>query len=531
MIQYNMIRYIIISIVLTAIIHFMSACEKKQINRLSVTILDKESGLPTPVRIRLTDMNGFSTPLPEEAIGIMYGRNDAAEGYAYQPDSAFYVDGAFSVELKPGKYRMILTKGFEYISQEHGIDLKDGENISQTILLERWISMPDSGWYSADDHIHIRRSPRENPLILKWVAAEDIHVGALLQMGDFWTTYYAQYAWGESGVYQLEDHLLTSGQEDPRTHEIGHTILLAQDSAVRLQQDYYTYDRVFDRIHELDGLTGYAHQGMSFHGYRGMTLDVLQGKVDFLELLQFCVENGPLHYDHYYHYLDLGYRLVATAGSDFPWCGKGSGWDAQIGNARFYTYVGGTLNFEAWKENFKAGHTFVSSGPMIDLKVNGRLPGDNLDLDQDSVIKITAQAYGQADIVPLQSLEIVSHGEVIGSSLASQPGQSTERINLEIELQVTKGQWIAARCQAGELQVAHTTPVYVTINEGGFINPETAPNYLKLSEQYLQELEAVISESDDRIDYHAWRYREQLEDRISETRSILEELKNELNSK
>jgi hypothetical protein len=524
----NIVRLISLSIFLPVALIYISACKENHETQLSVKIIDKESGLPTQVRVRLTDSEGNTAPLPDEAIGVMYGRNDAAEGYAYQPDSAFYIDGAFDLKLKPGKYMMILTKGFEYIAQQHIINISKSEKISRTIALERWINMPDRGWYSADDHIHIRRSPRENPLILKWVAAEDIHVGALLQMGDFWTTYYAQYAWGNSGVYQLEKHLLTSGQEDPRTHEIGHTILLAHDSPVRFRQDYYAYDRVFDRIHELGGLTGYAHQGMSFHGYRGMTLDVLQRKVDFLELLQFCVADGPLHLDHYYHFLDLGYRLTATAGSDFPWCGKSSGWDAQIGNARFYTYVGETFTFNSWKENLKAGHTFVSSGPMLDLVVNDVIPGSNLDVNPESVIKIRAEAYGHKDMVPLQVLEVVAHGEVIGRRIASEQGQSTERMNIEIELPVKKGQWIAGRCMAGDLQIAHTTPVYVSIDGGGFVNTETAPRYLDLSEKYLRELETEISERDDRMDFHAWRYKEELEKRISETRIILENIRGKL---
>jgi hypothetical protein len=80
---------------------------------------------------------------------------------------------------------------------------------------------------------------------------------------------------------------------------------------------------LFDKVRSLGGVTGFAHQGMSFHGYRGMTLNVLRGKVDFLELAQFCVAQGPLALDHYYHFLDLGYKLTALAGSDFPWCGRG----------------------------------------------------------------------------------------------------------------------------------------------------------------------------------------------------------------
>ena len=164
--------------------------------------------------------------------------------------------------------------------------------------------MPELGWYSSDDHVHLRRSPRENPLILRWMAAEDIHVGNLLQMGDFHTRYFTQYAFGAAGRYQEGGRLLSSGQEDPRTPEIGHTISLGAAEAVRVRpvDAYYAFDRTFDRVRTLGGVAGYAHQAMTFHGYRGMTLDVLRRKIDFVELLQFCAPGGPLITTHYYHY-------------------------------------------------------------------------------------------------------------------------------------------------------------------------------------------------------------------------------------
>ncbi len=493
---------------------------------LKMQIIDESTGITTPVRVRILDADGFAAPLPKEAIGVMFGRNDRAEGYAYQPDSAFYVDGSFEVSLEPGSYQLTLSKGFEYLEQQHKIELIGGQTLKKSITLERWIDMPARGWYSADDHIHIRRSPRENQYLYKWIAAEDIHVGALLQMGDFWTTYFVQYAFGEEGVYQVGHHMLTSGQEDPRTHEIGHTIFLAADDQIRDPKNYYHYDNVFDHVHDLGGYTGYAHQGMSFHGYRGMTLDVLQKRVDFLELLQFCVHGGPLLFDHYYHFLDLGYKLTATAGSDFPWCGYGDGWKAQIGNARFYTYIKEGLTFEGWKEGLGAGHTFVSSGPMLDLRVNGSLPGDLLDVPVGSELSITATAFGQKDQVPLKSLEIVLHGEVIAEVQAGEPGQSPARLEIEMEIPVEHGFWIAARCKAGELQVAHTTPVYITVDEDGFLNPLTAPQYLDLSEQYLQEIEQEITEPSDLADRHAWRYKEGLDKRIAKVREILGEIRN-----
>lgn len=503
--------------------------------KLSVEIVEAATGDPTPVRVYLRDSSGRAAPLPEEAIRVMYGRDDQAEGYGYQPDSAFYVDGSFTLDLGPGTYQLRLTKGFEYRSHIDSIQISSGGATGKTYRMQRWINMPERGWYSADDHIHIRRSPRENPHILRWIAAEDVHVGTLLRMGDFWTTYFEQYGWGAGGRYREDDHILAPGQEDPRTHEIGHTLSVGADGPVRYRSKYYLYDLLADRIHELNGLFGYAHQGMSFHGYRGMTLDVLRNKVDFLELIQFCVEEGPLAVDHYYHFLDLGYRLTATAGSDFPWCGKSRYlqedpyWDAQIGNARFYTYVGNSFSFENWKSGLEAGHTFVTSGPMLELTVNGHIPGDSIDLKKGETLEITARAIGNAEEVPLQSLKIIAHGNILQEVKAGQPGQSRQELNLNLTLTPEHGLWIAARARADTLQVAHTTPVYITVNGDGFHNPETSGRYLDLSESYLKEIENTLEQPDHPgLDDHIWRHKEELEKRIAETREVIQRLRGEL---
>ncbi len=498
--------------------------------RLSVTVLDATNDRVTPVRVRLTGADGSVGPVPAEAIAVMYGRNDASEGFASQPDGAFYVEGVFDVELEPGTWRLSISKGTEYLAQDHELRLGEGEDASRTYRLERWVDMPERGWYSADDHIHIRRSPRENPLILGWVAAEDIHVGALLQMGDFWTdSYFSQYAWGQNGVYQIEDRFLTSGQEEPRTHALGHTISLAADEFVRFPREYYHYDQVFDRVRERGGLAGYAHQGTSyyFRGYRGMTLDVLRKKVDFLEVLQFCggFTTEPMRTQSYYQFLDLGFKLTATAGSDFPWCGKGAGGPAQIGNARFYSKVEEPFDFERWRQSLKAGHTFVSSGPVVELTVNGKLPGDSLDVPKGSRLTISARANGHPEQVPLRELEIVGHGKVLHRLTAADPGQSSAEITLDLELPVDHGLWIAARCRAGDLQLAHTTPVYVIVDGGGFHNPETAGHYLDLSERSLRELEHELDRPVEDVSRQAWRYREGLEARIAETREVIADLR------
>jgi hypothetical protein len=489
--------------------------------RLAVEVLDSATGERTPVRVRFTDAKGASAPLPEAAIGIQYGPNDVAAGYQFLPDSSFYVDGAFASEVPPGEYRIRVSKGYEYLEQEISLSLSPGEEVARSIEMDRWIDMPARGWYSADDHIHLRRSPRENPLILKWVAAEDIHVGALLQMGDFWTTYFAQYAWGRDGVYQLEDYMITSGQEEPRTHEIGHTISLAADDFVRFRGEYYHYDRVFDQVHALGGVSGYAHKGVGFHGYRGLTLDVLREKVDFIEVLQFCGADEPLLTDQYYHFLELGFELAALAGSDFPFCGR----DNRIGDARFYTYLGNDFSFDGWRAALHAGRTFVSSGPMIELDIDGSLPGDRLEVPVGSTLQVRAAAFGHPDQVPLSRLEIVAHGQVIATATPDDPTGSAGRLDIDLELPAERGIWITARAHAGPGQAAHTTPVYVSVDGSGFHNPDTALELLDLNAQYLDEVEAEIAQPNQTTYQHAWRYREGLEERIAETRAVIARLR------
>ncbi|CAA9267257.1 MAG: hypothetical protein AVDCRST_MAG95-2586 [uncultured Adhaeribacter sp.] len=501
--------------------------------RLEVQVQDGLTNQLTPVRVRLTQNGRPVSALPPAAAAVMYGLWDHADGYGFQPDSSFYVAGSFALDLSPGTYQLSLAKGPEYLDQKHDLQIRAGQKTKQKYTLNRWINMPRKGWYSADDHIHIRRSPREDSLLLTWTQAEDIHVGVMLRMGDFWETYYPQYAWGEKGVYQKNDYLLSSGQEDPRTPELGHALGLGALDRVRYNKEYYYYDKVFDRLRELGGVGGYAHQAKTFHGYRGLVLDGLRGKVDVLELLQFCASEQPLITEHYYHLLDLGIPLTAVAGSDFPWCGQEHDLgpperSARIGNARFYTFVNGPLTYQSWKTGLAAGHTFVSSGPMLSFEVNNQLPGSHLEVKKNSTLKITAHAYGHATQVPLQALEIVGHGQVLARVTANIPGQSPEHLSVSLNIPVEKGIWLAARSYGQPSQAAHTTPVYVQVDGKGFYNPITAPHYLKLSKQYLRELKKDLKTRQTDPQYQAWQYRAGLKRRITETTFLIKNLKKKL---
>jgi hypothetical protein len=512
------LRLLLSALFLLALIQFAQVTRE---STLTVRIVDAATGGPTPVRVRLTGPGGVvpkvrgalavsesAIPIPRQAIAVMWGQNDRAQGYSLQPDGSFYVDGAFDVRVPAGRYTLALSKGNEYHLQTDTFDLSAGTPLTREYKMTRWVDMPSRGWFSSDDHIHLRRSPGDDRAIARWIAAEDIHVGNLLQMGDFWMVYFSQYAFGESGRFSEAGRILTPGQEDPRTPEIGHTISLGAADFVRSAPDYYGFDHLFDRVHELGGVTGFAHQAFSFHGYRGMALNTLRGKNDFLELAQYCVPEGPLALEHYYEFLDLGYRLTALAGSDFPWCGQGArNGVPQIGNARFYTYTGGPLTFERWMAAMKAGHTFATTGPIVLLTVNGHLPGDTLNVTPGTKLVASAQVLAESGS---PEVEIVGHGTVLAKGAGK----------VELEIPATHGIWIAARV-AG---VAHTTPVYVSVNGGGWRNPARYRELLARMEAYLKELEAELASPGTTVDSQAARHRTGLLRQIAEARVKLREM-------
>ena len=92
--------------------------------RLRVVVLDAATGKPTPVRVRLTRAGRSVSTVADGAIALSYGLWDHADGYAFQPDSSFYVAGTFSLSLPPGTYQLTIQKGNEYLKQAHPLTIR-----------------------------------------------------------------------------------------------------------------------------------------------------------------------------------------------------------------------------------------------------------------------------------------------------------------------------------------------------------------------------------------------------------------------
>jgi len=502
--------------------------------RLKLTVLSDDTGQPAPAMVRLMWHTDGQARQPANGVEFapQFDKQGKASGArnANLPGSLketfWCVPGPFDMALAPGEWQIGVRRGVEHEAVFRDVTIRPGETVEQTLRPKRWVDMRKRGWWSGDDHVHCRiLSDKDGRNLMAWIKAEDIHLGNVVKMGDIYRTYFEQRGFGPSYRVVDGEFVLTPGQECPRTHDqIGHTLAMNITSMVRDTQRYYLYDEVFDAVHAQGGLTGYAHvnSGM-FHVHRDMSINVPREKVDFVEVLQF----NQLGTDLYYEFLNLGCKLTASSGSDVPWGGT-------IGENRAYVCLGKErFSADAWFDAFRKGHTFTTSGPMLEFRVNDALPGDELRLKSDRKLRVRARAWGDPNRMAPMELEIVRHGEVIRTAKSANPQQP--EVELDFTVDGGFGCWLAARACAGDGTTAHTTPVYVLREGLRFWKFDALEALLEKRASSLAQIEQIVAEArrdnaEGKLERD--RYRKQLAlqgdlllERVAIARKLYEELR------
>lgn len=456
--------------------------------KLRLEVKDASSGRLIPVRAGIYDSTGRA-PLPSTRALLVERFADKVrllpvDPRAFWPTSnrqAFYVAGSYESELPAGRYELAITRGPEYRAYHGTFTVQKGQLTHVLVLLQRYADLPAQGWVSGDDHIHLARDATRDPSVWTQVAAEDVHVGNLLQMGNISGIYFEQPLWGRPGRFQQGDHAIISGQEDPRTGELGHTIHEDLQAPIHPSRDtYFLYHRVFEQSHRQGGLSGYAHlNGGWFNVRRGMALDVPYGLVDFVEVLQ----AGQLLTDIWYQFLDLGFKLTPSAGSDFPYTDL-------PGVVREYVKVApGSFDLDAWYAAFHAGHVYVTNGPFLEFQVNGHQMGDEVRVPSGTALHVTASARLNPDVDRLDRIELVIEGAVAKTVQAF----GEDHVSLDATVPADRSMWIAVRAfgsRQSDLNttVAHSAPIYVIANGQPFWDKERLPQLVQEQEDVLEGL-------------------------------------------
>jgi hypothetical protein len=475
---------------------------------IHIDVQDAQTGTIVPARLGLYDATGRA-PLPSDHALLVHRYADETRLvwvaqrllWPSAQRQAFYASGTYESQVPAGSYELVATRGPEYRTFKTTVTVTAGQTSRVTVSLQRYIDQPSRGWYSGDTHLHLMRDQTQDLAVWGEVAAEDVHVGNLLEMGNIVTTHFRQPAWGKAGRFLKDGHLIASGQEDPRTTERGHTIHHNLQQPIRLPpEDFFSYHKVFEASHRQGGVSGYAHMAQIFNGRRGLALDAPFELVDFIEVLQ----GGRLGVDNWYPYLNLGFKISPAAGSDYPYYGP-----SLPGVERYYVQLDRPFDADAWYASFKAGHVFVTNGPMVDFTINGQGMGREIRVSKGAKLQIAASARLNPDIDALGRLDVIAQGDVVETERAN----GADKIELRRELTADHSMWIAIRASGareipaqGPVQelgaIAHTAPIYVVVDGQPFWKAEAVPELVRTERQILQDL--LNAPADPMGDLEAW---------------------------
>jgi hypothetical protein len=447
-------------------------------NWVHVRVLDKTTGRPVPCRVQFRSPAG----VPYQPYGHHNQVNSNLGTFHFDVggdvrlgDLTYaYIDGTCQGWLPRGDVIAEVARGFEYTPLRTSVHIGPAQR-ELTLEISRWVDMARSGWFSGDSHVHFLSTQGAH----LEQQCEDLRVVNLLQSqwGSLFTNT-EDFTGRVSSTPDGEFHTYV-GQEN-RQHALGHLVLWGLKEPVMpwcsdgpseaeiggsLES---TMSDWADRAHAQGGTVIIAHFPLPM-GEAAVLATT--GRADAVESLNW----NPSQEETYYAYLNSGYRLPLVGGTDKMTS------DVPVGLYRTYARVVGEFSYDAWRAAVRAGRTFLSGGPMVQLTVDGHDIGDTIALNAAGTVQVEAWAES---IFPLTSLEVVVNGRVVAA--AESRNGARQRLTVSEPVRVDGHSWLAARCYGVAPHLdwwrrsifAHTSPVYVSVGGEWAPRDDAATRYL-----------------------------------------------------
>ncbi|MCK2212831.1 CehA/McbA family metallohydrolase [Actinomadura sp. ATCC 31491] len=407
-----------------------------------------------------------------------------------------------------------VTRGMEYASAEAALTPEAGRETLVELTPERLYDAAGRGWYGGDLHVHLNwmgEEPAAPELAAAAQHGEDLHVLNLVAGNVAGARVYDDEAlahWaGRDLPWSDGRHLATIGVEY-RNDLVGHATAFGLRAAPERRHsgflgtaDWPPNAVALERLRALGGVTGYGHP---FHtafaadappgaalglgrdcSAREIVADAALGLVDTLDVLNHTSVTATAAV--YRRLVGAGNRLAVSAGTDvvLSFCRRGTA-SAPPGWGRVYAHVGGPLTAAAYAEALLLGRTFATSGPWLELTVDGHGPGDTLELPAGRRVEIAVGSVGPE----VERLEIRTADGVLAEG---PPGQLVASMTVDRPTYVvavaTGGPHPRAMHPSGAY--AHTSPVYLDV-AGEHVAREADVRWCLT---WLDRLEEILRES------------------------------------
>ena len=465
-----------------------------------VEVRIEADGVAAPARVRFVAADGrYLPPLGHRDEINPAILEDTGAGLILGRDTYAYVPGTFRIDLPVGAVEVEVVKGFEQAPVRRTIGVEAGTR-DLVIPLERAIDLRADGWRTADPHVHFLAPSTA----LLQAAAEDVAFVHLLatQLGDEFKNV-TDLTWGSQADPDGR-HVITVGTEN-RQNVLGHLGLLgARHPVVPMASGGGPEGRIggavaellgdwADRCHAEGGLVVAAHFPLPF---AEIAADIVAGQIDAVEMQTFAPGLDSPSILEWYRFLNCGYRLPVLGGTD-----KMSA-EMPLGAIRTYARLDpeAAPTFESWSAAIRAGRTFATSGPVLELAVDGHEPGDVIALPAGGG-HLVARVRAQAAQPIIGTVELVVNGRVVARNDA--PG-GTRDLVLEESIEIESGAWVAARSRSDHeihsayrtSMAAHTSPVYVEVMDRSLFVPSDATAILAVIDGTARWLESMATIAD-----------------------------------
>ncbi len=455
-----------------------------------------ENGENAPARFSLEADGKPFVPESLNAAGIRFTSIHTSKK---QRETVLFSRGTgpvrFQIPAETGELRIHVTKGYEFLPLTRKISTPASDPVEITLTPQRWIDLAADDWSSSDPHLHYERtSPKRDADWAAMMAADGLHQGffMVLKGGNLPGIWAEQFAYGADGARAAGKQLLVPGEEFRGTAQ-GHNNLLGLGKVIqpisvgglgapKHLPNWPAMHDVLRETRETGGIGGPAHGG-TFGRASTVYLDALLGASEFVELANtHLYELGP-----WYDLLNCGVMLAPVAGTDLPNFPFREPWQPFFGEMRTYVKTSEPTKFEDWKRGVRAGKTFVTSGPIVRLRVGGRgLGHEAAQLPAGGgEILVEAEMLGPR---PLHKLEIVQNGRVIPVEIDKTrefEGLPVNRWTIRKKLRFEHSGWVAIRgegepkrtlwAKSGILKpaIAHTAAVPVLVGGEPIRDAET----------------------------------------------------------
>lgn len=441
---------------------------------VSIRVVEKGTQQPVAVRIHCHGAHGeYLPPRGNHRKVNPYWFEDNYGEFVNVHNQYAYIHGECIVDLPLGEVYVEISKGYEMKPVRTRFAVT-AETDVVTFELEKVLHWRERGWVTADTHVHFL-SPTT---ALLEGQAEGVHVVNLLasQWGEMFsnvTDFDGKSTLGAKEFGGDGEFLVRVGTEN-RMQVLGHISLLGysgqmihplctggpSESAIGDPQEV-TMAEWAQRCNDQGGLVVMPHAP---NPQLERAADIVLELVHAIELMTFNplnannIQVNPYGLADWYRYLNLGYQVPLSGGSD-----KMSA-SSLLGGIRTYTHLGDrAFTYENWMAATKAGNTFVTVGPLVEIAVEGVAPGGKVTLPASGgTVNVSWKVESVS--LPIDAVEVVVGGLAVDQTTVNKG--LTASGNAKVT--VTDSTWIALRVrgsykgQHGEI-AAHTSAIQVLV--------------------------------------------------------------------